>query len=68
MVKYGEIKALLSGITTIQGTSPDNACEIDPDGSEFWSFSYPPGARMGSPSPMRRVGGALPTRMAYFSK
>jgi cytosine/adenosine deaminase-related metal-dependent hydrolase len=26
MVKYGEIKALLSGITTIQGTSPGSAC------------------------------------------
>jgi hypothetical protein len=26
MVKYGEIKALLSGITTIQGTSPGSSC------------------------------------------
>lgn len=26
MVKYGEIKALLSGVTTIQGTSPGSAC------------------------------------------
>src|SRR5438094_3135836 len=26
IVKYGEIKALLSGITTIQGTSPNNKC------------------------------------------
>jgi hypothetical protein len=26
MVKYGEIKALLSGVTTIQGTSPDRKC------------------------------------------
>jgi 5-methylthioadenosine/S-adenosylhomocysteine deaminase len=26
MVKYREIKALLSGITTIQGTSPDTSC------------------------------------------
>lgn len=26
MVKYGEIKALLSGITTIQGTSPNQNC------------------------------------------
>lgn len=26
MVKYGEIKALISGVTTIQGTAPDNAC------------------------------------------
>jgi 5-methylthioadenosine/S-adenosylhomocysteine deaminase len=26
MVKYGEIKALLSGITTIQGTAPNNLC------------------------------------------
>lgn len=26
MVKYGEIKALLSGITTIQGTSPNRSC------------------------------------------
>lgn len=26
MVKYGEVKALLSGITTIQGTSPGSAC------------------------------------------
>jgi cytosine/adenosine deaminase-related metal-dependent hydrolase len=26
MVKYGELRALLSGITTIQGTSPDQAC------------------------------------------
>jgi cytosine/adenosine deaminase-related metal-dependent hydrolase len=26
MVKYGEIKALISGVTTIQGTAPDSAC------------------------------------------
>lgn len=26
MVKYGEIKALISGITTIQGTAPNKAC------------------------------------------
>jgi 5-methylthioadenosine/S-adenosylhomocysteine deaminase len=26
MVKYGELKALLSGVTTIQGTSPGSAC------------------------------------------
>jgi 5-methylthioadenosine/S-adenosylhomocysteine deaminase len=26
MIKYGEIKALLSGITTIQGTSPGSQC------------------------------------------
>jgi hypothetical protein len=26
MVKYGEVKALISGVTTIQGTAPDNAC------------------------------------------
>ncbi len=26
MVKYGELKALLSGVTTIQGTSPNQAC------------------------------------------
>jgi 5-methylthioadenosine/S-adenosylhomocysteine deaminase len=26
MVKYGEIKALLSGVTTIQGTSPGSSC------------------------------------------
>jgi hypothetical protein len=26
MVKYGEIKALIGGITTIQGTSPNKAC------------------------------------------
>lgn len=26
MVKYGEIKALLSGVTTIQGTAPNNMC------------------------------------------
>jgi 5-methylthioadenosine/S-adenosylhomocysteine deaminase len=26
MVKYGEVKALLSGITTIQGTSPGSVC------------------------------------------
>jgi 5-methylthioadenosine/S-adenosylhomocysteine deaminase len=26
MVKYGEIKALVSGITTIQGTSPNRSC------------------------------------------
>ena len=26
MVKYGEVKALLSGITTIQGTSPGSLC------------------------------------------
>jgi 5-methylthioadenosine/S-adenosylhomocysteine deaminase len=26
MVKYGEIKAMLSGVTTIQGTSPGSAC------------------------------------------
>ena len=26
MVKYGEVKALLSGITTIQGTAPNNLC------------------------------------------
>src|SRR2546426_1643244 len=26
MVKYGEIKALLSGVTTIQGTAPNNTC------------------------------------------
>ena len=26
MVKYGEIKALLSGVTTIQGTAPNNSC------------------------------------------
>lgn len=26
MVKYGEVKALLSGVTTIQGTSPDKVC------------------------------------------
>lgn len=26
MVKYGEIKALISGVTTIQGTSPNKAC------------------------------------------
>jgi len=26
MVKYGELEALLSGITTIQGTSPDQTC------------------------------------------
>lgn len=26
MVKYGEIRALLSGVTTIQGTSPDQIC------------------------------------------
>jgi 5-methylthioadenosine/S-adenosylhomocysteine deaminase len=26
MIKYGEIKALLSGVTTIQGTSPDKKC------------------------------------------
>ena len=26
MVKYGEVKALLSGITTIQGTSPNRSC------------------------------------------
>ena len=26
MLKYGEIKALISGVTTIQGTSPGSAC------------------------------------------
>src|SRR5690349_3173670 len=26
MVKYGEVKALLSGVTTIQGTAPNNTC------------------------------------------
>lgn len=26
MIKYGEVKALLSGITTIQGTSPGSQC------------------------------------------
>jgi len=26
MVKYGEVKALISGITTIQGTSPNRSC------------------------------------------
>jgi cytosine/adenosine deaminase-related metal-dependent hydrolase len=26
MVKYGEVRALLSGVTTIQGTSPNNVC------------------------------------------
>jgi 5-methylthioadenosine/S-adenosylhomocysteine deaminase len=26
MVKYGEVRALLSGITTIQGTAPNNQC------------------------------------------
>jgi len=26
MIKYGEVKALLSGVTTIQGTSPGSAC------------------------------------------
>ncbi|HSE65585.1 MAG TPA: amidohydrolase family protein [Gemmatimonadales bacterium] len=26
MVKYGEVKALLSGVTTIQGTAPNNLC------------------------------------------
>jgi cytosine/adenosine deaminase-related metal-dependent hydrolase len=26
MVKYGEIKALVSGVTTIQGTAPNNKC------------------------------------------
>jgi cytosine/adenosine deaminase-related metal-dependent hydrolase len=26
MVKYGEVKALISGVTTIQGTAPDKAC------------------------------------------
>jgi cytosine/adenosine deaminase-related metal-dependent hydrolase len=26
MVKYGEVKALLGGVTTIQGTSPNNQC------------------------------------------
>jgi 5-methylthioadenosine/S-adenosylhomocysteine deaminase len=26
MVKYGELKALLSGVTTIQGTAPNQAC------------------------------------------
>ena len=26
MVKYGEVKALLSGVTTIQGTAPNNSC------------------------------------------
>jgi hypothetical protein len=26
MVKYGELKALLSGVTTIQGTSPNQVC------------------------------------------
>jgi 5-methylthioadenosine/S-adenosylhomocysteine deaminase len=26
MVKYGEVKALVSGITTIQGTSPNRSC------------------------------------------
>jgi 5-methylthioadenosine/S-adenosylhomocysteine deaminase len=26
MAKYGEIKALLSGVTTIQGTAPNNLC------------------------------------------
>jgi cytosine/adenosine deaminase-related metal-dependent hydrolase len=26
MVKYGEVKALISGVTTIQGTSPGSAC------------------------------------------
>ena len=26
MVKYGEVKALISGVTTIQGTAPNNSC------------------------------------------
>jgi len=26
MVKYGEVRALISGVTTIQGTSPNNTC------------------------------------------
>ena len=26
MIKYGEVKALLSGVTTIQGTSPGSQC------------------------------------------
>jgi 5-methylthioadenosine/S-adenosylhomocysteine deaminase len=26
MIKYGEVKALLSGVTTIQGTSPGSPC------------------------------------------
>jgi 5-methylthioadenosine/S-adenosylhomocysteine deaminase len=26
MVKYGEVKALISGVTTIQGTSPNSTC------------------------------------------
>lgn len=26
MIKYGEVKALLGGVTTIQGTSPDSLC------------------------------------------
>jgi 5-methylthioadenosine/S-adenosylhomocysteine deaminase len=26
MIKYGEVKALLSGVTTIQGTAPDRVC------------------------------------------
>ena len=26
MVKYGEVRALLSGVTTIQGTAPNNSC------------------------------------------
>lgn len=26
MVKYGEVRALISGVTTVQGTSPNNTC------------------------------------------
>jgi 5-methylthioadenosine/S-adenosylhomocysteine deaminase len=26
MIKYGEVKALISGVTTIQGTAPNNLC------------------------------------------